>query len=401
MNPVVYANRAAAHLATKEYIDAVFDCEKATKLDPTYAKAWARLGTALYELSSWDECSNAWNKALEHLSKPTLTPSELALKIQVEDGLKLAQEGSLKNAASAKLAPVGRSPGLSPDTSPCTRAAALTWRKEREIQACKTPSPIPPSCVFTLNYANACISAANRMLNTLAHAPAGQGLFAMATSGAVFENLTSAILLDERVFHVEAPHEFYGKLAKQYFLESLGGKSLVEGGGLDNIRKEVLKRLQEQDWETEVAPVVSLTVRYWIFQAHWRFYLYGPTFFSYLLYTRVIEFLEWGSDHWPHSPESVLCGGTFREDLLRGVMRLRLQTMQALLGTKPPDDLEHLFTMNDLVADAHELIDATNAHEFPKSSSGLPIGQVAAFWSHYHRPRARRTWLGAPLYRTV
>lgn len=38
--------------------------------------------------------------------------------------------------------------------------------------------------------------------------------------------------------------------------------------------------------------------------------------------------------------------------------------------------------MNDLIADAHELIDATNAHEFPKSSSGLPIGQVAAFWSH-------------------
>ena len=38
--------------------------------------------------------------------------------------------------------------------------------------------------------------------------------------------------------------------------------------------------------------------------------------------------------------------------------------------------------MNDLIADAHELTDATNAHKFPESSSGLPVGHVAAFWSY-------------------
>ncbi|KAJ3500213.1 hypothetical protein NMY22_g19334 [Coprinellus aureogranulatus] len=47
-NAIIYANRAAVHLARKEHIDAVFDCERATSIDPTYAKAWGRLGTALY-----------------------------------------------------------------------------------------------------------------------------------------------------------------------------------------------------------------------------------------------------------------------------------------------------------------------------------------------------------------
>lgn len=45
-NAVLYANRAAASLSLKEYLDAAFDAEKAAYLDPSYAKAWGRLGKA-------------------------------------------------------------------------------------------------------------------------------------------------------------------------------------------------------------------------------------------------------------------------------------------------------------------------------------------------------------------
>jgi hypothetical protein len=105
-------------------------------------------------LSSWEECSNAWQKALECLSKPNLTPAELALKNQVEEGLKLANEGIIKNADTAKLAPARRLADLNLATSPWVRAQALEEEKIQEIDPDKiigtVGEPILPSCVSVL-----------------------------------------------------------------------------------------------------------------------------------------------------------------------------------------------------------------------------------------------------------
>jgi len=43
-NPVYYSNRAAAHSSKGDHLSAVGDAEKAIEVDPSYVKAYHRLG---------------------------------------------------------------------------------------------------------------------------------------------------------------------------------------------------------------------------------------------------------------------------------------------------------------------------------------------------------------------
>lgn len=43
-NPVYYSNRAAAHSSKGDHLSAIGDAEKAIEVDPSYVKAYHRLG---------------------------------------------------------------------------------------------------------------------------------------------------------------------------------------------------------------------------------------------------------------------------------------------------------------------------------------------------------------------
>lgn len=43
-NPVYYSNRAAAHASKGDHSSAVQDAEKAIEIDPSFVKAYSRLG---------------------------------------------------------------------------------------------------------------------------------------------------------------------------------------------------------------------------------------------------------------------------------------------------------------------------------------------------------------------
>lgn len=43
-NAVYYCNRAAAHSKLNNHLAAIQDCKNAIKLDPSYSKAYGRLG---------------------------------------------------------------------------------------------------------------------------------------------------------------------------------------------------------------------------------------------------------------------------------------------------------------------------------------------------------------------
>ncbi|KAJ3516122.1 hypothetical protein NMY22_g14283 [Coprinellus aureogranulatus] len=409
-NAIIYANRAAVHLARKEHIDAIFDCERATSIDPTYAKAWGRLGTSLYlsnmgelcsrqAISSWDECINAWQKALECLSKPTLNQSELSLKTQIEQGLKMAKQGSVQNAESQKLAPVLRAPDpafLEAAGAPWNRANSLKDKKEEDLIKSQSLDNLrPPSCTSGLWYADYYYKDAMTRLSALFLPPLNPN--SPSVGGGMpgfFDCMTIAILCDERVFRLANPQFTYGRIFRQYEFESIMSNGLVEGGGLHNIKKVILSRLKEQGWE-KVQPAITLTVRvndrlsdlgfktrYWIFQAFWRYYMYGPSFLSYQLYTRALEFIEWGRSQWPDVPEEK-CGQCFKKELVRGLKRLRIQQMQMLLDTKQPDDVDHLFNAIDLGKAAHRLLEDIEAHnidDLPQGDKALPVGHLLAFW---------------------
>lgn len=103
-------------------------------------------------LSSWDECSNAWQKALECLSKPGLNPADLTLRKQVEEGLNLAKAGSARNAETAKLAPSLQLASLiasaNPVTAPWARAEALKEEIRQDFsRESSGGKEVMPSCV--------------------------------------------------------------------------------------------------------------------------------------------------------------------------------------------------------------------------------------------------------------
>lgn len=43
-NPVYYSNRAAAHSSVEDHDSAINDAKKAAELDPSFVKAYSRLG---------------------------------------------------------------------------------------------------------------------------------------------------------------------------------------------------------------------------------------------------------------------------------------------------------------------------------------------------------------------
>jgi small glutamine-rich tetratricopeptide repeat-containing protein alpha len=61
---VYYSNRAAANCSLKQYQEAADDCEAAVALQPTYAKAVARLGLAYYFLGNYEKAVDSYEMAV-------------------------------------------------------------------------------------------------------------------------------------------------------------------------------------------------------------------------------------------------------------------------------------------------------------------------------------------------
>ncbi|OWT42821.1 TPR Domain containing protein [Pochonia chlamydosporia 170] len=65
-NAVFLSNRAAAHSAAKDHASARVDAEAAVAVDPTYTKAWSRLGLARFALGDAKGAMEAYNKGIEY-----------------------------------------------------------------------------------------------------------------------------------------------------------------------------------------------------------------------------------------------------------------------------------------------------------------------------------------------
>lgn len=63
-SPIYYANRAAAYSTLKEQDNAIADANKALALDPSYAKAYSRLGLAYYAKGEARLAMEAYEKGL-------------------------------------------------------------------------------------------------------------------------------------------------------------------------------------------------------------------------------------------------------------------------------------------------------------------------------------------------
>lgn len=65
-NPIYFCNRAAAYSRLDNNEGAIKDCKQALELDPTYGKAYGRLGIAYSNLNQWAEAVRAYENSLKY-----------------------------------------------------------------------------------------------------------------------------------------------------------------------------------------------------------------------------------------------------------------------------------------------------------------------------------------------
>jgi len=102
-NAVYYANRAAAHSQNSQNEQAANDARKAIELDPKYAKAYSRLGLALFALEKYKEAESAYQTAL------SLEPHNVSFK----ETLQTIQQ-RLDNTRASSTSPKSSSSGSGP-----------------------------------------------------------------------------------------------------------------------------------------------------------------------------------------------------------------------------------------------------------------------------------------------
>ena len=90
---IYLGNRAAAHLHAGLYVDAVADCRAALALEPTFAKHYARLGSAQLKLGRVDDAVACFRTALD--IEPSL--SRARLNLAEAEGQQQKQQGQRPN----------------------------------------------------------------------------------------------------------------------------------------------------------------------------------------------------------------------------------------------------------------------------------------------------------------
>lgn len=104
-SPIYYSNRAAAYSQIGQQDKAIEDAREAARIDPSFGKAYSRLGHALFSSGKYQEAVEAYQQG-----------------ILVDPENKLMQNGL--ESAKAQVAKAGAgSPGASQETAPASRGA--------------------------------------------------------------------------------------------------------------------------------------------------------------------------------------------------------------------------------------------------------------------------------------
>ncbi|KAK0742142.1 hypothetical protein B0T21DRAFT_327692 [Apiosordaria backusii] len=96
-NAIFLSNRAAAHSAARDHESAKADAEAAVAIEPTYTKAWSRLGLARFALGDAKGSMEAYQKGIEYEGNG----GSEAMKKGFETAKRRVQEIEAEEAASA------------------------------------------------------------------------------------------------------------------------------------------------------------------------------------------------------------------------------------------------------------------------------------------------------------
>ncbi|KAJ7024759.1 hypothetical protein C8F04DRAFT_1130487 [Mycena alexandri] len=378
---VLYANRAACLLCLKRYMDAERDATKATKLDPTYAKGFARLATAQDCLGNYTTSSQNWRRALDALPEANLGAAEQNQKTQYEAGLMTT------NATLVKLG-LGGGSGLRHEArSPWDRAAVIIARLR--IQRSRNSPPIFSSA-WVIHFAheefmNGVGLASQLQINPATGYPAG-ALLGIAS-------LTNAVLRDRRVIHCPTD-ELIAKCNEQLRFEAR------VTGAWDHDRPELviqsaLVRQSEQGWPA-ARQALSITVRGWILHAVVEASVNQRHDIAAMLYKNCLDVLSSLRATWIEATPKDR-GVVFENSFIFGLRRIYLD---ALMKSEPtPDLLEVLQQQSDaLILELEEALPRSPAPREESADPGFfssfymyPRGQAFAAKGFYYKKIATRT----------
>ncbi|CEH12632.1 TPR repeat-containing protein [Ceraceosorus bombacis] len=112
LNPnsaVYFSNRSAAYSQLGQHDKSIEDAKEASRVDPKFAKAYSRLGHALFSTSKFQEAAEAYTKGLE------LDPNNQSMRSGLEIARKHAQDAQdaqdAPGSPSARSAPAGAGGG--------------------------------------------------------------------------------------------------------------------------------------------------------------------------------------------------------------------------------------------------------------------------------------------------
>ncbi|TFK26775.1 hypothetical protein FA15DRAFT_636875 [Coprinopsis marcescibilis] len=357
-NPILYANRAAVHVAQNRYLDAAWDCQKAIDLDPKYSKAWGRLGVAAQGLRDWEFCINSFQEALKYLpvNEARLTLLERKLKDRYIEGI-----------ASAQVAQSQRE----------NPAVAMPWDRAKAVE-CEKMAQENESSAFVILEAYSEFRTGVDILNALRVkvSPLVGAEWGGKLGG--IEALCNAIIADERVFHIDEMR-WIDMFTNQCAFEEevLGGWS--EKGDPEFAKQKSMARLRNMGW-SDTRPAIAVTVRIWVVKAFIKSHFEGHRDVAHGLYTAAIEVLEWGCRQWSQVNRNER-GAVFEKSYIRGIKRLKMVNMQKALIEKRTSQLP--FTLNDISQLARYIIADVDLNPASAELTGDKFrGIRSAFWTY-------------------
>ena len=108
-NPVYFSNRSAAYAQLQQHDNAIEDAREASRVNPQFAKAYSRLGHALFDAGRFQEAVEAYEKGVE------VDPSNAVMKSGLETAKQHANKPDSKSPpSSGQLRDVAGGAGADP-----------------------------------------------------------------------------------------------------------------------------------------------------------------------------------------------------------------------------------------------------------------------------------------------
>ncbi|KAJ7094285.1 hypothetical protein C8R44DRAFT_383893 [Mycena epipterygia] len=354
---VVYANRAACRLPLKRYMDAASDARKATRLDPTYAKGFARLATANAALGDYPESKEDWKRALAALPKSNLTPAQLLQKEQYQVELKAVTSSitKLQNQVIPISLPGGREPWV------------LAAEK---LPALRIQRPVGGHHIYSSAWViHGAYEEFMNGVNKMNQLRADGGML-----GAVVD-ISNGVMRDSRVMRMTDP-QFINKFNKQVFFEIQRYRPWTQDGP-EVVIREALARQRSEGWNS-VRPAVSMTIRGWIMKAFMEADLRHTYDVAIELYKCCLDVLRSLRESWIAIPLEDR-GVVFEESFVFGIQHLYINAIMHSYDSNPsPKVLEELDKESDLLI---REVDQALSHPRAQQPVENP-GQVSSFYMY-------------------